>query len=155
MAQEIRQNITALLAKIPLFHGLSPNQCREILQVSHQKSFQPGEKIYGAGTAGDEMLLLLKGRVKILISDGKEVARVEAIDTVGEMEVVGSSLRVADVVADGEVSGLTIRRRALDYLFESNASIAIQLLRNVVDSLARKLGTADQVLAGRFTHNTE
>ena len=147
-----RQNFMSLLVKIPLFRGLGPRECGEILQISQQKSYKPGEKIFVAGTAGDEMLVLLKGRVKILISGGKEMARLEAIDTVGEMEVFGSSPRVADVVAEDEVSGLTMDSRALSTLFKRDAPIGIQMLLNIVDNLAGKLAAADQELAARLSH---
>ena len=146
-----RENFLSLLVKIPLFQGLGLSECRKILQIAHQKSYQPGEKIYAAGTTGDEMLVILKGRVKILISGDKGVAQLEAIQTVGEMEVVGSTPRVADVVADGEVSGLALGRRRLNALFESEATIGVQMLRNIVDNLAGKLAAADNELAVRFT----
>ena len=135
-----RENFLSLLVKIPLFQGLGLSECRKILQIAHQKSYQPGEKIYAAGTTGDEMLVILKGRVKILIS--------------GDKEVVGSIHRVADVVADDEVSGLGLGKRALNALFESNDTIGVQMLRNIVDNLARKLAVADKELAVRFAHVT-
>ena len=67
--QDKRQNLISLLVKIPLFSGLGPDQCRQVLKISKQKSFEPDEKIYAAGTPGDEMFILLQGRVKILIGD--------------------------------------------------------------------------------------
>ena len=146
-----QDSLISLLVKIPLFRGIGLSECREILKISLQKSYQPGENIYAAGTPGDEMLIILKGRVKILISGDREVAQLEAIQTVGEMEVVGSTPRVADVVADGEVSGLALGRRRLNALFESEATIGVQMLRNIVDNLAGKLAAADNELAVRFT----
>ena len=70
------------------------------------------------------------------------------------MEVVGSIHRVADVVADDEVSGLGLGKRALNALFESNDTIGVKMLRNIVDNLARKLAVADKELAVRFAHVT-
>jgi len=67
------------------------------------------------------------------------------------MEVVGSTLRVADVVADDEVSGFALGNSALHDLFESNANIGVQMLRNIVGNLAGKLASADKELAVRFT----
>ena len=151
---EKRQNLIGLLVKIPLFHGLGPDQCLHVLKVSHQKSFASGEKIYAAGTPGDELFILLKGRVRILVTDDREVARLEAIDTVGEMEVIGSSPRVADVVADGEVSGLTLSEGVLNNLFQREPSLGVQLLRNIVDNLSKKLAATDQTLAARLAHES-
>ena len=151
---EKRQNLVGLLVKIPLFHGLGPDQCLQVLKISHQKSFKPGEKIYAAGTPGDEMLILLQGRVKILVRDNREVAQVEAIDTVGEMEIIGANLRVADVVADGEVSGLTVGEGVLDDLFHREPTLGIQLLRNIVSNLSGKLAATDQTLAARLAHRS-
>lgn len=151
---EKRQNLIGLLVKIPLFRGLGPDQCLQILKVSHHKSFAPGEKIYAAGTPGDELFILLQGRVRILVTDDREVARVEAIDTVGEMEVIGSGPRVADVVADGEVAGLTLSESVLNNLFQRDPVLGVQLLRNIVNNLAEKLATTDQALAARLAHET-
>lgn len=149
-----RTNLIGLLAKIPLFRGLGPDQCQLVLKVSHQKSYEPDERIYAAGTAGDEMLILLQGEVKILVADGQEVARVDAIDTVGEMEIIGAGPRVADVVADGEVSGLTLGGRVLDDLFRREPDLGVQLLRNIVENLSAKLAAADQAMAARLSHES-
>ena len=52
------------------------------------------------------------------------------------------------------MSGLGLGKRALNALFESNDTIGVQMLRNIVDNLARKLAVADKKLAVRFAHVT-
>ena len=70
------------------------------------------------------------------------------------MEVIGSGPRVADVVADGEVAGLTLSESVLNNLFQRDPVLGVQLLRNIVNNLAEKLATTDQALAARLAHET-
>lgn len=146
------QNLSEALLRIPLFKNLTPTEIKPLLSLCKPASYDPGTKIYEAGSSGTEMLILLKGTVRVLLSDGTEVATVSAIDTVGEMEVVGALQRTADIVAADEVSGLTISKGVLEGLFQNAPNMGIGLLRNIVENIAHKLSDTNKELAARISH---
>jgi CRP-like cAMP-binding protein len=139
----IRQDLTELLERIPNFDGLSVDECKRVLSIGEQVRITPGKTIYPANTPGSQMMILLLGTVSIQTSEGKEIAQVEEVDTVGEMEIFTAPPRVAKVVASTEVSGLAIAKNGLDALIGSDPNLGVQILKNIIDSLGRKLATAN------------
>ena len=139
-----QQGMTELLSRIPLFEGLTRDECRQVLAMCKQAKFPAGKAIYAAGTPGKELLVILKGEVTIQVPGGGTVAELQAIDTVGEMEICSAQPRVARVVASGQVSGLTLGRAELESLFSHKPQLGIKILKNIVESLSRKLALSNQ-----------
>ena len=149
---EAKGNLAGTLIRIPLFKDFTPSECKPLLGLFKPAKYGEGTTIYQAGTHGNEMLILLKGTVSVRIADGTEVATVSAIDTVGEMEIVGSLQRTADIVAQTAISGMTISKGVLEALFQTEPFLGIKLLRNIVENVAHKLSATDKALAARISH---
>ncbi len=147
MAGDQQQELTDLIQRIPIFEGLSVQECRQVLVLCSQARYPSGKTIYAAGTPGREMLVILKGTVAIQTSNGTTVAELQAVDTVGEMEICTAQPRAARVVAEGEVSGLTIGQQELDSLITHNHDVGVKILKNIIGSLAHKLTAANGQLA--------
>ena len=143
MAESAPQGVADILSRIPIFRHLTLEECRRILTTCKKASFPPDKTIYATGAPSKEMLILLHGTVSIQTSGGAELARLQAPDTVGDMEILSAQPRVARVVAEGEVSGLTMTRVDLEELFKLEPQMGIKLLRNMVDSLSKKLTAAN------------
>jgi CRP-like cAMP-binding protein len=139
---EEKQNLLDLLIRIPLFDGFVPTECQKLLQICKRASFEEGKTIYPAGTP--QLMVLLKGTLRIELGDGSEVAVLEPLETVGEMEVLTGAPRVASVVAVTEVSGLLMSRPNQESLIEREPFVGIKLLRNLVGSLSHKLVVANE-----------
>ena len=146
MAEAGGQEFVEVLGRIPVFGNLTMEECRKLMGICKKASFFTGKTIYTAGAPGNQMLILLKGTVSIHMSDGTEIAKVEPPDTVGEMEIVGALPRAARAVADTAVSGLTVDRPELEKLIHGEPELGIKILKNLVDSLARKLDATNQQL---------
>ena len=90
------------LAEISLFRGLPQERLRRLAEVLRKKTVPAGTNMITAEQPGEVVYILLEGTVKILIEqvDGREVilAFLGAGDTVGEMSLVDSSGRCANVV---------------------------------------------------------
>ena len=142
-----QQGLTELLSRIPLFEGLTRDECRQVLAMCKQAKVPSGKAIYAAGTPGKEMLVILKGEVAIQIPGGGTVAELQAIDTVGEMEICSAQPRVAQELASGEVSGLTLGRVELESLFSHEPQLGIKILKNIAESLSKKLAFANQQMS--------
>jgi CRP-like cAMP-binding protein len=88
-------------------------------------------------------MILLKGDLRIELADGKEVATLKPLETVGEMEVLTGAPRAASVVAVTPVSGLLMSRPDLEALINREPFLGIKLLRNIISSLSHKLVAAN------------
>jgi len=147
MSEKPAQDLTEILARIPIFAELSLDQVRKVLAICGRASFPKGKTIYAAGTPGNELLILLKGTVSIQMPDGSEITQVVPIDTVGEMEIASSHSRTARAVADEAVSGLTMGQAELEGLVNVEPLIVIKVLRNIINILAEKIKSMNEQLA--------
>jgi CRP/FNR family cyclic AMP-dependent transcriptional regulator len=91
-----------VLGEIPLFRGIPLERLKRLNEVMHRKTVPAGTNMITAEQPGEVVYVLLEGTVKILIEqvDGREVilAFLGAGDTVGEMSLVDSSGRSANVM---------------------------------------------------------
>ncbi len=147
MSEKPAQDLTEILARIPIFAELSVDHVRKVLAICERASFPKGKTIYAAGTPGNELLILLKGTVSIQMPDGSEITQVVPIDTVGEMEIASSHSRIARVVAEEAVSGLTMGQAELEGMVNVEPLIVIQVLRNIINILAEKIKSMNEQLA--------
>ena len=85
--QDLIQDHIDLLGRIPIFDGLSIDECRRVMSIGEPVKYPTGSTIYQTNSPGSQMLVILLGKVSIQTPEGLEVAQVEAVDTVGEMEI--------------------------------------------------------------------
>ena len=144
MAEESKQNLVDLLVRIPVFDDFVPSESQKLLHICKRASFAEGKTIFPAGTPGSQLMILLKGTLRIELPDGSSVATLKPLETVGEMEVLTGAPRVASVVAETDVSGLLMSRPDLEALIQREPFVGIKLLRNLVGSLAHTLVVANE-----------
>src|SRR3954451_8432895 len=91
-----------VLGELELFQGLSPEELAELNGLLRTSTVQAGTHFITAEQPGEIVYVLLEGTVKIYVTraDGREVilAFLGPGDTVGEMSLVDSAGRSANVV---------------------------------------------------------
>jgi len=129
----------AKLAGIPLFSDLPQESLETLASMVQFRRFPKGAFILGQNEPGSMMYLLVSGRVKVSLAspDGKELVLnyIEAPAHFGEMALVDSLPRTADIIAvtDVEVFGLDGK--------DLSAAIQIQprLALSLIATLSRRL----------------
>lgn len=134
----------AALALIPLFRGLPPERLKRLSETLRKKSVPAGTNMITADQPGEVVYVLLEGTVKILIEqfDGREVilAFLGAGDTVGEMSLVDSSGRSANVMTMERCTFLWMDRNAFQELLRNTPEFA----QNLVRMLSSRLRMANE-----------
>jgi CRP/FNR family cyclic AMP-dependent transcriptional regulator len=106
------------LRKVPLFDGLSTTDFESLATVVAPLPISPGECIVRAGQSSDEMYFVVSGSAEVIergSSGGSpRVGRVQPGDYFGEIGLLTSQPRTADVVATEPMQVLRLRRA--DYL---------------------------------------
>lgn len=136
------------LGELDLFQGLAPEQLAELNGLLRSQTVQAGTHFITAEQPGEVVYVLLEGTVKIYVtrSDGREVilAFLGPGDTVGEMSLVDSAGRSANVVTT-EPSRLLWMDRPT---FQACLRTLTPLANNLVRLLANRLRFAnEQILA--------
>lgn len=130
--------LVLVLRGIPLFAALEPKELFRVAAIATEHSFSDGETIGAQGELGDEMHIVLDGTVRVVRTEGEEVARRGPGDVVGEMSVITREPRVASLVADGEVRTVRIGHREFEGMVRERPDIALAVMR----VLAQRLGSA-------------
>ncbi len=148
-----------ILARMPLFRPLSERELLRVLQVTDVVSYQNGETVMSEGEKGEELFIVLSGRVKVM-RGGAELAKLEPGDHVGEMALVRSQPRSATVVADGNCELMQIRRSEFFEILRKEHQLSVKLLWQFLGVLAdrladtsRELGEAKEELAAEDITN--
>ena len=130
------------LRRVPLFERLSPEDLQRIAAVASERWFEEGAALVREGEVGDELFVLLEGRVRVvhLAADGTErlIRTYGEGDHIGELAVLRERPRVATVVADGgSVRTLVIGGEGLKAILRERPDAAMAMLA----TLAERLGT--------------
>jgi CRP/FNR family cyclic AMP-dependent transcriptional regulator len=132
------------LSEISLFRGLPPERLKRLAEVLRKKTVPAGTNMITAEQPGEVVYVILEGTVKILIEqmDGREVilAFLGDGDTVGEMSLVDSSGRSANVMTMERCTLLWMDRATFQDLLKNSNEFA----QNLVRLLAGRLRMANE-----------
>ncbi len=113
------------------------NTLKKIGQVTE---FGKGETIIYQGLYGEEMYLILKGKVEVFVLnpfDGTEahVAELGAGDVFGEMSIFQGGKRSASIRATEPCSMFRITKDGLDEYIKIDPSMAVKLMKTIAKRL--------------------
>lgn len=122
------------LAEVPLFDGLSKRDLRRVAKLARIRRFASGSPMVRAGDAGRSFYVILDGNAKV-VRRGARSVRLGVGDYFGEMALIDDGPRSADVIADGDVLGLTIDRAGFTKLLRAEPALSRALLRTLAGRL--------------------
>ena len=134
---------------------LSSLEINFLASLSREKKFAPHQQIFREGEAGDEMYVLLEGRVmisKFIHGAGEEaLAFLERGDYFGEMALIDNEQRSADAKAsDHGAVVLAIPREVLGGILDIQRVSSLRLLRLLCTMVAGRLRELDDKIIGWF-----
>jgi CRP/FNR family cyclic AMP-dependent transcriptional regulator len=122
-----------VLLDIPLFNNLSDEELETINQKLRKHNFPSGSNVITFETPGEVLYVILSGTVKIKVDqvDGKEViiALLGSGEIVGELSVLDSDSRSADVLTQEDSTLLWMDRESFRELMKTNPTVTLNLLR--------------------------
>ncbi|HUI95898.1 MAG TPA: Crp/Fnr family transcriptional regulator [Xanthobacteraceae bacterium] len=136
-----------LLAECSLFRGLAPDERNAVVARAHLRKFEPGDTIFMIDSAGDSMMAILDGSVRISVpsSEGKEVvlAILHAGEVFGEIALLDGKGRTADARAMSRCNIAMLDRRDVLAFFQRHPDAWPKL----VEVLCERLRRTDEHLA--------
>jgi len=135
---------TNILADVALFDGLNSKQLNRLNEYLYGRVFPPGTNIITAEQPGEVVYFILRGAVKIYQdqADGRRVilALLGPGDIVGEMSLIDSAGRSANVITIEESHLLWMERRAFQHCLETIP----EMNANLVRILSRRVRLANE-----------
>jgi CRP-like cAMP-binding protein len=120
-----------MLAKCPLFKGVSKRRLRKLARSARQAEFAPGETILYAGDPDDVLHIILSGHVKTSRGDG----RLRAGEYFGEVALTDGHPRSATVTALSYVHVLKLPSGSILNLARQHPAITLTMLRDLTTRL--------------------
>ncbi len=143
--QETESRMEAL-RKIPLFRHLTYKEQTAILSVASSRSFEEEDEIVVEGRPGDELFVVVKGRVSVE-KDGVEIAELLTGGHFGEMGLIDNAPRSATVRALEPTRVVVIGRADLMVLMKRESVLAVKLLWSFVQVLSDRLRATNSELS--------
>jgi CRP/FNR family cyclic AMP-dependent transcriptional regulator len=144
----------ASLRACPLFQTLSSEQLARVAALAERRELPGGTVLFTEGTSGDEMYVVISGRVRIskrLPGVGEEaLAILEPGSYFGEMALIDGSRRSADALAHTSCALAVLKREELEQLMFVDKDLAYLLLWTFVRTLSERLREMNEKIQGFF-----
>ncbi len=134
------------MRKIPVFRGLTDGQYRKLLHICAKKTVMCDQVLCHEGDVSDELYILLKGQLNVVLRGGVVVAYITSLGSVGEMGVFTDTRRSATVIATEDSTVIRIRKRELFEMFSQDCPLSNRVLLNVIHDLVRKLNEDNELI---------
>ncbi|MDP2793083.1 MAG: SLC26A/SulP transporter family protein [Sulfurisoma sp.] len=138
------------LHELGLFKGRKEETLTALDTHLEKRIYKAGDKIFARGDAGDELFLIRRGSVRIMLPLGDRQARHISTfgrgDFFGEMAFLDGAARSADAVAFTDVDLFVLSRKTFDAFAEEHKKAALKLLEGLASVLAGRLRYANAEL---------
>ncbi len=135
------------LHELELFKGRKEETLAVLESRMEKRSFKAGERIFASGDAGDELFLIRKGEIRILLPlDEKHAHHICTFGKgtfFGEMSFLDGSVRSASAVAYTDTDVYVLSRKVFDGIAEEHKMAALNLLEGLARLLASRLRYAN------------
>src|SRR5688572_29104520 len=141
------EDISALLARVPVFDELAAEDLRRVADVAIPRSFGGGEVVFREGDDSDTCYVVRSGHARAIREhrDGRQItlATFGPGDIFGELAMFDDERRSATVEATEPLEALAILGPDMRRLMREHPDIAVKL----VIALGRRLRAANERLA--------
>lgn len=142
-----------IINQISVFKGLSPKHLERLISVCARTEYLEDEMALQANSPGDEILIVLSGRLAVESSDNETLALIDPGHCVGEMAIFTKKNRSADVKAVLKTEALKLHKDDLFKFVEEEPAAGNILYRNVIEVLANHMEKNNLLM--EFSHILE
>ena len=128
-----------ILQRVPLFADLEKRDLTQIASSFKAREYAAGDTLATEGEGGVGFFLIESGEATVSVR-GREIARLKAGDSFGEVALIDDGARTATVTADTAMVCYGMSFWEFRPIVESSSQIAWKLLQ----ALAKKLRAAEQ-----------
>jgi CRP/FNR family cyclic AMP-dependent transcriptional regulator len=144
-----------ILKRTDIFYDLNEDQLKMVAEVCHEVHYRMGEMIFPEQSASDELYVIARGEVEILVDPSiiqaapipprpVTIATLRGGQAFGEIALVDQGLRSAGARSAAENTRLLVIPRAkLLNLCDKHPELGYRVMRNVAAELALKMRGAD------------
>ena len=122
------------LQNIPLFSGMPPEELGHLAGIAEEVVYPEGEVIIREGDHGEEMFLIVEGKIEIH-RGSESLVVLKSQDYFGEMSILDNEPRSATATAQSDCLLLRIRQSDFYDILERHFNVAL----TIIHMLTRRL----------------
>lgn len=138
-----RDDLRKSIEHIPIFNFLNKNELNELLEITHNRTYVPGEYIFLQGDVGIGLYLIRDGEVEIKrkFNDKLELtlASLGKGDFFGELALIDNERRSASAIAKTNCRISVLFKPDLDEFIDKYPKRGIKILQGISLVLAERL----------------
>jgi CRP/FNR family cyclic AMP-dependent transcriptional regulator len=127
------------LADCAIFASLQPSTLAALAATAQRRSWASGKVIFQRGDAGDHMLAITAGKVRLSLgsAQGKELMlrHLDPGDILGELAVIDGQPRSADAVALEDTTAIVLRRSRFLEVAADHSDLGLSVARYLCSML--------------------
>ncbi|MFH1531043.1 MAG: cyclic nucleotide-binding domain-containing protein [Pseudomonadota bacterium] len=140
-----------LVAKIPLFESLTPEELDRIIRISKLVRIKPGIQVVKEGSQANSMYMLVEGTVRVekSVPGARELthlADITAPSVFGEMALIDGSPRSATVTSATDTVLLIVELASFQRLRRAYNPAAFKILRELAYMLCKRLDEKAEII---------
>ncbi len=141
--------LTQMLKRVPLFHGLSEAEIGKIARVLRPYLALPGQAIVSQGEKGDAMYFIASGDVVVMLEGG--TVPLKKGDYFGEMALLNDQPRNATVMSSGYSNLLVLERGDFERVLKANKTMAQEIEATAEARSASNLAAAANTVSAKLS----
>ena len=139
----MKENITDLLVKIPMFAGLNAEELEILKKYIELFEVEQGATLFEEGDQGDYVCFVVNGRLDVtkrtITGDDFVLNTLARGQSVGELSIIDKRPRSATVRAKTEATLFTLTRSDFEVIMKEYSEISIKILKGLSLLLSKKL----------------
>jgi CRP-like cAMP-binding protein len=140
-----------LAKRIELFKGISPEDVHKIMARGLTMTMEKGNVIFYKGTSGNQMFVILTGKVSLLDGE-KHLVDLRTGDMFGEMALINNEPRSATAIAAETTQLFVLSETFFQKLMTKR--VAIRMLLNIIGTMSTRLRSMNKRLLEMKSENT-
>ncbi|MEO0454405.1 MAG: cyclic nucleotide-binding domain-containing protein [Verrucomicrobiota bacterium] len=141
------EDLYAPLRQVPLFQGVDGDTLLVFYVASEELIARPGEVIMQEGDPGNELFVIARGQVDVIVSQGTEhettIAQLGTNDFFGEMCVIEPTSRSATVIATEITFLYVLKTTTLNKIYQIWPEAQTTIMSNLSLELAKRVQKLD------------
>ena len=134
------------LRMIPIFEGLSNKQFKALLSICSKKNYEANDYIYHIHDEPTGMIILIKGKLTLIFSDGSQCSNLSPSGLIGEVGAITGIQRSASLVAGTYCTVLCFNKDELDRIFAVDTALLIKIQNNIIKDLSSKISEDNTII---------
>lgn len=131
-------SIQSIIRGAPLFFDLYENEIDAVLANCQVMQLEPGEKVFDEGEKGEDLFLILNGKVDIM-KNNVLIATLGKAELFGELILLYEGIRSTDAVAIQHCDLLVLNYKSIIKMYDKNPRAMSIMMLNLCRLMADRL----------------